>query len=291
MQTQVTKGAAASHSLTVFVDGAETDLDSEPTYAVTDAVGTAVTSGTATRDSVGEYSFVLPAQSNVAELTVNWSGLLSASPWSAVSSIEVIGHTLFSIDDLRGHRGGDLTSTTSYTLATLAEIRSSITDEFERICGVSFVPRYQLDKRPGSGDIILEVKRPLISEVLSVSIDDVEIDASTIRPHHVGPWLYRASGYWPKWRGSTTGPENVTVGYEHGHAQVPLEIQRAAIILAHHRAIRDVDGTGVPAHASTWTDGAGSWTAFAPNRDSMRWYGLPEVDSVLRSHRLLTGAF
>lgn len=267
-----------------YEDGTQVDAGTV-TIGIVDSTGTeVVASGTATTKSgsgaTTAYAYSLAIQTAVKRLTVTWTrGDTGAS---VSSELEVVGAFLFSEVDLRAYSDAQLTSASTFTDAAIVAARSRITDEFEHICGVSFVPRFRQQVTAGYGDYALDLDRPQVSEVLSASIGGVTVAASNFVIDNEARSLYRTNGYFTS--SSTSNPLNVTVTYEHGYATPPADISRAAIILARHQLLRDVTGTGVPANASSWTDSSGSYTAFAPNNNSGRFYGFGEVDTVLQRY-------
>lgn len=281
MTQHILKNTSASHDIYVYVDGTLTDLDAEPTYTITDANGDTVDTGTSTNQSTGIYRLNVTPQTAVAKWTVTWAGELNSSDWGAETHIEIVGAYLFTEADLRAHHDSQITAAT-FSDAQVTAARERITDEFERICGVSFIPRYRRQQCPGSGDYWIDLERPRVSEVLGVTIGTTTVAASNFTADNSLRMLYRTNGVFTA--ATTSDPVNVTVEYEHGHDSVPGDIRRAAIILARHQLLRDVTGTGVPANASSWTDPSGSYTAFAPNNASGRYYGIGEVDTVLQRY-------
>lgn len=277
----ILKGTAASHDISVYVDGTLTDLDAAPTYTITDAAGNTEDTGTATNPSTGVYRVSVAGQSEVDKWTVAWTGTLSSNAWSATTTIEIVGGHLFAEAELRAHHDSQITAAT-FSDAEITEARARITDEFEHICGVSFIPRFREEKMPGTGDYAVELDRPLVSEILGVVIGSTSITATDFEVDNDARMLYRTNGWFTA--PSSSDPVNVTVRYEHGYADVPGDVKRAAIILARHQLLRDVTGTGIPANASSWTDPSGSYTAFAPNNSSGRFYGIGEVDTVLQRY-------
>lgn len=278
---QIIKGAAASHDIYIYVDGDLTDLDADPTYTITDDLGNTEATGTASNVSTGIYRVSVSPQSAVDRWTVAWSGLLSAGAWSATTTLEIVGAHLFTEAEVRAHHDSQITAA-SFSDLQILEARARITDEFEYICGVSFIPRYHKQTTAGTGDYSIDLVKPQVREVLSVDIGSTSVATTNFVVDNEARMLHRTNGYYT--RATVTDPLNVVVAYEHGYESVPPDIKRAAIILARHQLLRDVTGTGVPANASSWTDPSGSYQAFAPNNTSGRFYGVGEVDTVLQRY-------
>lgn len=284
---QIVVGASATHDITVYVDGTATDLDADPTYTVTGADGTEiVASTTASKQSTGTYRASIPQPTAVDLYTVAWDGDLSSSSWSATTYVEVIGAWLFTIDDLRTFHNSDLASTSTYTTDDIADMRLLITDEFEHICGVSFVGRYEREDVAGTGTRSLDVSKKKISSILECTIGSATQTTSNLVPDPLLPVVHHKTTVFTS--ATADDPFNVTIAYQHGYDTPPADVTRAALILAHNRLQKDVTGQGVPYAASSWNDGTGQYVTFGANDKTGRWTGLPQVDSVLRRYMLRT---
>lgn len=279
-------GIPATATITVFdADGVAADLDAAPTYVVTDTSDDSeVDSGTATKPAgTGIYTVALDAVTAVTKYRIDWTGDLNTSAWTGTTFVEFVGEHLFTVDELRSFRGDDLSNTTNFPTADIVAVRAAITDEFEAIAGVSFVPRYHRETVAGSGGVAQPVEKHRVAAVLQCVISGVTVAASNFESHPILPVVFRTNG---RFASSTTlNPRNVDIGYRHGYETVPADIRRAAIILARQRLIADLQGHGVPDHASSWTDPSGTFQAFAASSKSGRWYGLPAVDIPLARHR------
>ena len=254
------------------------------TVGAVDADGTTILAvGTPTTDNGdGTYSVDLPIIAEVTEVTVTWT----AGSESQQTLVEVVGGWLFTEPELRQLHGGDLSDTATFTDQQIHEARERITDAFEQICGVSFVPRWRRDRLQGSGSAKLVVARPRIGKILKADIGGTALDVSKLTPDPLLPVIWRSDGIWTA---PSNGAPNVTVSYRHGHETPPDEIRRAALILARVTLLKDVTGAGIPEQASSWNDGTGQFVAFAANDQAGRWFGIPAVDTTLRRHRLTVG--
>lgn len=273
---------------TWYVNGTPTDVG-DITVGVVDADGnTVVAAGTATTNNGdGTYDYALPIQTQVADLTITWT--VTSNSQNQDHPIEVVGGWLFTEAELRAFHSNDLTDESVYSDADLNQIRSEVTDEFERICGVSFVPRYRRQTFGGDGTRMFEADRARIQSVIACTIGSTTVAASNFATEDITPFIYRTNGVFS--HATSTNPVNVAISYRHGHLQVPRDIHRAALIVAHARAKKDVTGAGIPYNASSFNDGTGQYVSFSPNDQTGRWYGMGEVDSVLRDNNLRVEVF
>ena len=264
---------------TWYQDGVAADPGTMTVGAVDAVTGaTIIASSTAvdTDNGDGTFAHALPVQSEVRLIDFTWT----VGSESQTDRIEVVGGWLFPIAELQAFHNSDLSS---YSVAELVKIRDGITDEFEEICGVSFVPRYRFEKHSGQGGYALQLNRPRIQEVLSMTISGTSKTASNYVPDEVAPFIHATTDWFAP--ATRSQPLNVEVAYRHGFETVPGDIRRAALVAAHERAKKDITGAGVPYTASSWNDGTGQYVSFGANSSTMRWYGIPEVDGVLRRFR------
>ena len=269
---------------TWYVDGSASDVGTV-TIGIVDADGTeVVAAGTAVTDNTdGTYEYSLAIQTEVADLSVTWT---NNDGQALTDRVAVVGGWLFTIAELRAFHASDLTAA-AYPNDDVGAMRTLITAEFERICGVAFVPTYKRQVLPGTGTRELEVDRPKLSSVLACTIGTATVTGFVV--DELLPVVYRTGGVFNL--ATSTNPRNVTISYRHGHETVPPDIRRAAKIAAHSRLKKDVTGAGVPYSASSWNDGTGQYQTFAPNNKTQRWFGIPDVDSVLREYRLGGGVW
>ena len=277
---------ATTLTKTWYQDGTATDVGTV-TIGIDDADGTeVVATGTATTNAgSGVYTYSLAVQDEVKILTITWT----ADDESQTDVLEVVGGWLFTETEIRAFQKSDLSSSSLFTDAAIAEVRDAIAVEFETICGVSFVSKYGRQVLAGSGGRSLDVAATKLQSVLACTISGTSVDASDFAVDELAPLVFRTNGAFTG--PTTTLPRNVTISYRHGWAVVPPDIKQAALVLARIRLISNEEGTGIPAHASSWTDASGSYQAFAANAKTKRWYGMPTVDIPLARHQLLPAAF
>jgi len=228
MSEHVLKNTQATLSVN-FSAGA---ADGNVAVAITDAEGTSVVSGNATHVSTsGTYTYVLPSQTQVKQLTVVWSGTWGGAAESIQHQVEVVGALLYTLAELRAFGKAELADAATWPDETLADVRARVTDLFEEVCDVSFVPRYRRCYLDGNGRYTLWLPTKHIRQVFAISVNGVAYTAPQLALVNVDRrgQLYQ-QGTWLE--GIT--PNNIIVSYEYGWPFPPAEIARAALQLSHY---------------------------------------------------------
>lgn len=186
---------------------------------------------------------------------------------------------LFSVAEARAFDRAQLTSSTSYPDATIEAMEAEIREQFEQICGVSFIPKTETDYYiDGTGESTLWLPFVKLRSVSAATIYDSDLnvvetldatDLAAIRCYDDGR-VYRTNGTWP------SGRKNVKITFIHGHGSVPYAIKRAALMLCVYRLV----GSDIDPRAVNLTTDAGSIT-LAMGGDMTE---LPFVNSVLRQY-------
>jgi len=205
--------------------------DGTVAVAVTDAEGVTVASGNATHGTGGAYSYVLQAQPQVKQLTVVWSGTWGGAAESITHQVEVVGALLFTLAELRTFADAALADNTAYPDEALADARARVTDLFEEVCGVSFVPRYRRWFFDGNNRQRLWLRDHRVRQLFAVKVNGVAYTAPQLAALvlDVTGEVWNL-GIWPV----GVAPNNIIVSYEHGWDYPPAEISRAAMQLAHY---------------------------------------------------------
>lgn len=268
------------------------DLDGETpasptgtvTVAVVDANNTAVTSGNATSAGDGRYTFVLPGQASVGELTASWTATIDGTTVVESDLVEVCGAHLFTLAQGRA-ADSSLSNTTQYPTSALREARLQTEVELEEICDRAFTVRYRRVVLDGTGndELILEdseVRRIRAVRVATradgdfVALTADELAALVIAPDRV---LRRVDG--DTW---TLGRGNVIVEYEHGWTAPPVDLVRAALV--RFRSFANVGKTGVPDRAKSFTTTDG--TTYRITLPDAYRTGIPFVDGIYSRYSL-----
>lgn len=242
---RVLKGTPETLSIQFEQDGAAADPGTTTIGIVDDAGTTVVAAGTATSGATTAprtYALTTTHTASLGRLTVTWT---TTNFGTQATYVEVVGNHLFSISEARSFETSAMASTTSYPTADIEEVRARITDEFERICGVSFVRRYDRVVLSGTGTASLLVtgsqmpRQPALYLSSVTAADELDLsdlswdayDADDLSDLQVesGGVIRRAT------RGVfTRGHNNIRVTYEYGLPSVPLAIKRAALTLCRY---------------------------------------------------------
>ncbi|GLY55217.1 hypothetical protein [Lentzea sp. NBRC 102530] len=268
------------------------DLDGETpasptgtvTVAVTDANNTAVTSGNATAAGDGRYTFVLPGQSVLGELTARWTATLDGTTVVEDDLVEVCGAHLFTLQQGRA-ADASLANTTQYPTAALREARLQTEAEVEEICDRAFTPRYRRLVLDGTGtdELILddnEIRRVRAVRVAPradgtyTPLTTEQLAALVVTPDRV---LRRVDG--GTW---TAGRGNVIVEYEHGLNAPAADLVRA--MLVRFRSFANVGKTNTPDRAKSFTTTDG--TTYRVTLPDAYRTGLPFVDGIYSRYSL-----
>lgn len=260
-------------------------FDADPgtvTVTITRLDGTAVVTDATTTASDNDRSYPLSA-AQTADLDTLSLAFTSDDLGTITETVEVVGALLFTVAEARAFDGGAMQLTSTYPTATIEEARARITDQFETICGVSFVPRYRLDILSGIGTEDLMLPRMKVTDVRSIEYRDsgsttwTAYDADDLADVYIEDygWLLRES------RGTfVSGRRNIRVGYEHGYATVPLDIKRAALMAVKHELMKsNVDPRAISISDEMTTTQL--WTPGISARGSAI-HPLPEVDRILK---------
>jgi hypothetical protein len=280
--TQVIQGSSALVSITL--SDALADL-SAATVTITRLNGTALV--TAAAAAGGQYTLTPTQTAQLDSLRLTWSFTYSGQPWTATTSVEVVGALLFTLAEARAFDTAQLTNSTKYPDSAIAEARTRILDNFQRICNVAFVPRYSLrtieahtyagqtyyynfyDSLHSDSELLLPDYKA--SKLVSLEFwDGVQWTAQDITQYWITPdGCLKSLGYF-------FFPRHVRIGYEHGYSQPPQQIKRAALLAL----VAELIPSNMPDRALSWNISGSQYTLSVANGDN-RLYGIPTVDSAL----------
>lgn len=260
---QILRDTPATLELKVYSSGDLTDLDANPTLAVTDANGDAVSSGTITKPSIGVYRSVLAGQADLKTLKAVWSGDLGGDAVSFTQHYEIVGNLLFTEAEARGARftgqQSPLSDETAYPDAVIARMREQIARNFEQKTGRSWTRRYCRMELHGNGWKAISLLRgqPVTStgdesggpgrlwnarKLISVSVDDVDVTANARLD---GRNILLTTGTFA--RATFANPFNVVVEYEYGDDPVDLEARENGL----RTIVANLVPSDVPDYAQT----------------------------------------
>jgi hypothetical protein len=276
---QILRNTPATIELRVYQGGDLTDLDADPTIAITDANGDSVVTGTVSKPvgTTGVYWSILPAQTNLKALTTVWSGDLSGESVSFTQHHEIVGNLLFTEVEARGARftglQTPLSDETKYPDSVIASKRAEITSQFEEITTRSWISRYCRMELHGDGSREISLYRGHAQDVdgnesggagrlwevrriISVTIDDIAY--ADFKLH--GRRIINTTGTWP--RASYANPFNIVVEYEYGHVPVPLEARENGLRMV----VANLVPSDVPDYAQTLSH-SGESVSFQQNEN------------------------
>lgn len=193
-----------------YVDETATDPSPDSaTVTIVSADGTAIaTDAVATNAGVGKFTYVLPAQSDVHQLTATWTATFGGVPITVTTTAEIVGGYYCSLAEIRA-ADPSLASTSTYPWDALDAARAEAEDEAETIMGRSFVRRYAVERLVVDDNGNVQTSRAHLQKLRKVTATRygdavaVELDACKI----IGDSLVRI----PVAAGSL-----VELHYEHG---------------------------------------------------------------------------
>lgn len=209
------------------------------------------------------------------------------------ASVEIVGATLFEVADARAFDKRQLADATAFPDAAILAARTLIAERFERICKVSFIPRYrfraisgadwfefQLPDQPITAIRSIATRAPGASSYVPYSAAQLAALDSDLATGIVtrGSMYYGTSLYSELRLPSLT----VQVGYEYGYAQPPEPVRRAALIAA----VSQMTLTNMSERTTSWSDpsGSGTYRLATPGMGQRSWFGIPNVDAVLADY-------
>ncbi len=306
---RILRGTSASPRIEVYLDGALTNATAGPTVVVTRADGTVIAGlPAASNVSTGIYEVLLTGALGTGTLdvlTATWSGTWSGQVQTFTSVHEVVGAHLFGEVEVRNFGDKALSDTAAFTSSAIAEARDRITDDFERICGASFIPKYAREIKDADRSNLLQPTSPLSragvqggtgwvgswvsgswywelpighrrpSKVVAVTADGIALGSSDLALIVMDPTgrLLRPAPW------SLFGRGNITVAYEYGWDRVPPKIKRAAMIKARY----DLPAQDVSGRATSFMTDQGQFVRISVP-GPMTPTGIPEVDEALADY-------
>lgn len=294
--TRILKGSAGTLRHTFEIDETPTDSTTTVTYAVVDAAGAAVTSGNATSEGAGTYSFVLAAQAALKALTISWTGTVGGSSTTQSTGAEIVGGFLFSL--AQGRASDDTFADTDlYPPQDLAAGRLEVEVECENICDLGFVPRYDrvvLDGS-GTGELLLKHSAPYrsvaeVRTIRSVSMaDSVDGTFVAFTAGQLADLAVTADGKLVRTGGNsfTEGRRNVIIEFEYGLDRPPPDLVTAA--KTRLRTVLNTNKSGIADRTTSFTAAEGG--TYRLDMPGPFKTGLPYVDAAYgRYSRRSTGS-
>lgn len=268
---RVLTAAQATLSHTFYVDETPTDAAGTVTVSVKRLDGTVVSSGNAAHPgAAGVYTYAVPAQPAPDALTVDWTGTVAGAEVTARDHLDVVGGFLFGLAEARAMPPA--LDTTRFPTATLAQARTIVEEECERICNQAFVPRFKREKVRIINDTVLP-SQAHVRSIRSITVGGIA-QTGWVWPSRVGP----VRDVFP----ATHDNEEAVIEYEYGMDYPPEDLRRAAMLRL--RSQLTTGDTGIPSRAVSFTvtDG-GVYRLATPGEINT---GVPDVDAVYQRHRI-----
>lgn len=250
------------------------------TVTITKADGSVVvTDAAATRISQGKYKYTLPGQSDLNLLKAVWTGEFSTLDRSETSYVEIAGAYFFTLRELRNYDA--VLQQARFTDELLSNERRRTEDEFERVTGRGFVPRFMREVLYGEDTNTLWLEKPEVHAVTKLTVDGEDklslIDDGTIAADSSNLHVLRWTG------GKFYSDAKVVIEYEYGSEIVPYECKRLAMKRA--RGMLLGDQAKIDERATSMVNEQGSFRLSTPGFRGA-FTGIPDIDVYLNSMML-----
>lgn len=264
--TQIVQGSSATVSISLSALAVDLTAATVTIYRLN---GTVLINNAAAAG--GNYTLTPAQTAQLDFLRFQWSFIYNSQPWTANTFVEIVGDLLFTVAEARLFDVKQLTNPTSYPDIAIAEARTRILNNFQRICNVALVPRYSLKLLESHCETELLLPDSKASKLISLEFwDGVQWVAQDTSLYYITPdsCLTSYSCY--------QFPRHVRVGYEHGFSQTPQQLKRAALLVL----VAELIPSNLPDRALSWNVNGSQYTLSVANGDS-RFYGIPAVDAAL----------
>lgn len=227
---RVLRTSKATLTRTFYLDEEATSASADVTVSATRWDGTVVQGpDTATGpDADSGYTWTFNGLDVLDELTLTWSATVGGDAIVLdQDQIQVVGGYYLGLSDIRSKIDPVFKDTTRYPTLDLIDRRQEVEDEFERICGQAFVPRFAVETMSGATvrtDAPVKLGWTRLRKVRAVVADGVSLGQDALDlmiGNRLGLIRDRGLSAWPY--GATT----ITVEYEHGMDRAPSDIVRA----------------------------------------------------------------
>jgi hypothetical protein len=264
---------SADGGTTITIVGTALGTPTAVAFGATPA--TAFAGGSATR----AYA-IAPAGTGAVHVTLTTAG--GTSPTTVADYFNYCSG-LFTVAEARAFDKGQLDDET-YTAAAISAKEAEVREFLSRVCGVDFITTTHTDEyHDGDWSHTLMLDWPLVSAVSAVSyredatwtaftadeLADLQVSDSGL--------LYREDAVWPN------GVRNLKVTYTAGHATVPSEIKRAALLVT----VTELPTSNVPWSAESYEAG-GMDVSFAAGDGyaDNAWHRIAEVRRAIRLYSM-----
>lgn len=240
----------------------------------------------------GNAASIALTPADTALLDTLTASFTSATIGTLTARVEIVGAVLFTVAEARAFDKLQLASAGEYGDEAIEEARERITDQFQRICGIAFVPRYRystiagedwytwsLPDQPIIAIRAVGTRAPGASTYVAYTPDQLAALESDLATGIVtrGSMYYGTSLYSELRLPSLT----LRVGYEYGYAEPPPAIKRAALIVAANQLVT----SNISERTMSFSDQNGQTFRYATPGIGRSYFGLPQVDAVLAQYR------
>lgn len=226
---RVLRTAKATLTRAFYLDEVATDASGSVSVSVARLDGTVIQGPLVATgpDADHSYSFTFDGRDVLDELTVEWSATVGGDAIVLDQDvIQVVGGFYLGLGDIRNKVDPVFKNTERYPTQDLIDRRLEVEDEFERICGQAFVPRFcrEVLSGPRWDTAPLKLTWPRLRRVRAVTVGTTVLDQDALDAFGADALglLRRSNGAW------TYGTGNIVVEYEHGLDRPPADIARVA---------------------------------------------------------------
>ena len=256
-----------------------TDTASAPTVTATRADGTVIATAPVVDDPTaadGLYRAKLLADTHtnrLDQLALTWTGTVTGLGTQVHTQIvDVAGRRYVNAAEIRAING--MSSTSVFPTDRILEAVRAVEVITEDAVGIAFVPRFARERIRGDGTRWLILNRRKVTEVLSVTIDDVAQSLGDLDVE--GARLVHKTSSFPT---SSDSAPNVIVEYVHGLAAPPADLRRETLRYVVQTLLQE-EGPMDNNVISQVIDGVTNRYS-TPNPDEGRWTGDLKFDAVL----------
>lgn len=274
---RVLRTAKATLTRTFYLDEDPTTASGNVVVTVSRQDGTVVQGpvNATGPDAENGYSFTFDGRDVLDELDLLWAATVGGDAIVLDQDvIQVVGGFYLGLGEIRriDPKFQGASGTARYTTQELIDKRIEVEDEFERITGQAFVPRFERETLSGDGGGVLRLRWPRLRKVRAVTVGGVawaqdRVDA--FGPSPLG--IVRVANAWP------AGVGNIVFEYEHGMNRAPTDIVRAARLRMKSFLLTTQSPLPDRAERIATTE-VGLVTLAIASKDTT---GIPEVDAAL----------
>lgn len=241
------------------------------TVTVTSDSGTVLYTDVATGGSGAAARTYVLETTDTADLDILTLVWTSPTYGDLTTYVEIVGGYYFTIAEARALKA--LEDAAKYPVAAIVAMRALVEEALEDACGVAFVPRYCRELLSGNGMSTVLLRNPRVTRILDVTLDGDDVSAVSAVLAPTGQ-VYLSAGW-------TSGFNNYSVRYEHGHPYPPAEARQAALVLAKNWLVNGP----IDDRTMAFSTEDGTFSLSTPGVRGAR-FGIPVVDSFVQAYNL-----